>query len=328
MVLKWHRVDDERRARLLGQAMPENAMVCETCYQLINKGGWGRPEGGDDPATLRARALGMILGVPLEVRAAAAAGGGGDGDDDGVGALHARMAWFFQPMPDAVLAAFGAWSVLRFWLGDDEHGNVARENADVWLLNGHTVGGRVSYRHGMAQLLPGFCQLLFEFAGSVSQAIEHIETFDDFWAAVGSRFNALLVSTINGADGRLAQIKAGSLSVLTPWVDDWWTLPVGLRDFMSEAVAGARERLVWKSALHRSHVEQKWRATYTALQVLMHAMNPAANEPLHTALHRAAEYNGGTTEFRMILSRLGIVIEKTLAGRKQDVVAANADPAR
>eukprot|EP01051_Picozoa_sp_SAG22_P026328 SAG22_NODE_8254_length_670_cov_1.406305_1_plen_217_part_01 len=83
--LEWHRVPDEqRRARLLGQAMPDTATVCETCYQLINKGGCRRPEGGDDPATLRARALGMILGVPPEVRAAAAAG-----------ALHARMAWFF-----------------------------------------------------------------------------------------------------------------------------------------------------------------------------------------------------------------------------------------
>ena len=303
-VANWHLVPlGPNRDRMMGQAMPTNATLCQACFKL------SMTESEDAE---RRRALAIILGP----------------EEEG-GQLRARMVRFFAPLSSHVVCAFAAWATLRYWLEQPtESGVKLRAHADVWRLRGSAENGRVHNVAGMAAIMPGFVQMLLELAGSMVDAVQHLVEFDGFWSAVGAQFSEMLDGVINSNDGRLARIKAGTLTALTPWVEDWWSLPKRLRDFMHEAVAGARERVVWKEALYRPRVEQKFRAIYTSTQILMHAINPACNEPLHASLHRIAAYNGRTVDFRRFLGRLGVIVSERLGREKQEEDAKLSGPAR
>jgi hypothetical protein len=247
----------------------------------------------DGSEAQRALALEIILGGPAKTNEAKA--------------MRARFERFFDPMSDDVVAAFASWMSLRYWLGEDSTGD-ARGWHGVWLLQGSSTGGRVDGTSVRA-LLPGFAQLLFDIAGSVSDAVQSMAGIAGFWASAGQQFKAMLDGIIGGADGRLQQIKNRTLTAITPWAEDWFSFPVGLREFLHESIAGHRERRLDRS-LTRPYTEQKFRSIYTISQIMLHAVNPGCNQPLHSSLHRLLYYNGGTINLRHILSRLGVTVSE------------------
>ena len=304
LVKRWHLMQGEdlkeQRERLFGQAMPENATVCQSCFKAERV-----PNDEFD----RSQALQVILGPESNHR------------------WRAQMVQFFGPMPNVVINAFAAWMTLRFWLGmEGEAGDRSRESADIWFLYGSAAGGRVQYNTGMIDIMPGFAQMLISFAGSVKQAVQPLATIDGFWSAAGSAFSAMLDKIIS--TDRLARIQSGILDAVTPWVDDWFTLPSDLRNFMHEALAGDRERVFSMESIHRPRAEQKFRAMFTTVMMMFYAKNPQCNEPLHSALHRICTFNGRTYDFRVLLGRLGLIIGETLGRENQAEHARMSGPAR
>ena len=150
-------------------------------------------------------------------------------------------------------------------------------------------------------------QFLVSISGSARNFVSVLAAYIgvEFWSAAGALFCTILRKS---AVNRVARIAARSLTAVTPWVEDWDTIPLPLRAFVTHAVSGEWEQ---RGRLSTSGEQQKFRNRFMLMMLLYKAVNAKCVEPLHTALERGAYYGGNTWGFRMILARLLVLFSDT-----------------
>ena len=290
--IRWKRLSDGERLALGCACLPPNAVACNDCAKEARR---------------------LVV------------------DEVGRSAHHKKIVLknagrMVDSLPDEAVSSLASYTTQQVWLGEAEEGAETRKQHGVWRTSGKSPfeGGTCHQAQvGSGAIGIGIAILGIAILGSVSALVSALVAAVGaglFWAAAGDAFNADLRKALNEPGGRIERIRSTDLDQFTPWESDWRSWPDSLRAFLMHAVASNREREESQEISARRE-QQKFRERYFVGNMLYHALNPEATQPIHSALYDLAWWGGDTSVFRQILARLGITVSEE-HGRVSKIFAA------
>jgi hypothetical protein len=249
--------------------------------------------------------------------------------------LNAVVATHVELLPDLVVHALSNIVALQYWLaGTDQrrvwavagfrvmHDQGSRLQTSVVSTTASTeargvvtVGGAAGEMASVARTLLTW---LVSMSGSGSTVpgqrnklgcetvIEQLsKTFKSvFWAMIGRHLHGVVTADTGS---RVERIASGDLTVMTPWKQDFKTMPAALTVTLTNLCAGKRD-LQPSQDRSDSRREQLWRAVYSLCCNTFYAINPQCCEPIHCGLNRLGRFEGNQSLLHQLHGRLGSTI--------------------